>query len=154
MRSTAACGLVAIAMKRIALSTNLEKHGGDRRGAAAVEFALTAPVFFLFLLAAFEFGWLNVIRHTADNAAYEAARTAMVPGATAAEARAKANSLLNIVGARAAQITVTPATLTPESDQVTVEIDIPMNRNGLIVPRFTRNKTIHSSSTLRTERAE
>ena len=29
---------------------------------------------------------MNVIRHTADNAAYEAARTAMVPGATAAEA--------------------------------------------------------------------
>jgi Flp pilus assembly protein TadG len=119
-----------------------------------VEFALTAPIFFLFLLAAFEFGWLNVIRHTADNAAYEASRTAIVPGATATEARAKANNLLNIVGARAATITVTPAILTPETNQVTVDIDIPMNSNGLIVPRFTRNKTIHSTSTLRTERAE
>ena len=125
-----------------------------RRGAAAVEFALTAPIFFLFLLAAFEFGWLNVIRHTADNAAYEAARTAMVPGATAAEARNKANGLLKIVGARGATVTVTPAVLTPETEQVTVEIDIPMNRNGLIVPRFTKNKTLHSESTLRTERAE
>src|SRR3990170_1920701 len=83
-----------------------------RRGATAVEFALTAPIFFMFLLAAFEFGWLNVIRHTADNAAYEAARTAMVPGATADEARAKANGLLAIVGARGASVTVTPATLT------------------------------------------
>jgi len=119
-----------------------------------VEFALTAPIFFLFLLAAFEFGWLNVIRHTADNAAYEAARTAMVPGATAEEARTKANNLLNIVGTRAAIVTVSPAQLTPETDEVTVEIDIPMNRNGLIVPRFTRSTTIHSTSTLRTERAE
>ena len=59
-----------------------------------MEFAITAPIFFLFLLAAFEFGWLNVMRHTADNAAYEAARTAIVPGATAAEALAKATSLL------------------------------------------------------------
>jgi Flp pilus assembly protein TadG len=126
----------------------------NRRGATAVEFALAAPVFFLFLLAAFEFGWLNVIRHTADNAAYEAARTAMVPGATAAEATTKATNLLNIVGARSAQIKVTPTTLTPETDQVTVTIDIPMNKNGLIVPRFTRATTIHSSSTLRTERAE
>jgi Flp pilus assembly protein TadG len=41
----------------------IRKH---RRGATAVEFALTAPVFILFLMAAFEFGWLNVVRHTAD----------------------------------------------------------------------------------------
>jgi Flp pilus assembly protein TadG len=126
----------------------------QRRGAAAVEFALTAPIFFAFLLAAFEFGWLNVLRHTADNAAYEAARTAMVPGATAAEARRKANNLLRIVGARGARVTLTPTTLTPDTEQVTVEVDIPMNRNGLIVPRFTSNTTIHSESTLRTERAE
>jgi Flp pilus assembly protein TadG len=119
-----------------------------------VEFALTAPVFFLFLLAAFEFGWLNVIRHTADNAAYEAARTVMVPGATAAEARAKADGLLSIVGARGARVRVTPPVLTADTDEVTVAIDIPMNRNGLIVPRFTSNTTIRSSSTLRTERAE
>jgi Flp pilus assembly protein TadG len=125
-----------------------------RRGAAAVEFALTAPIFFTFLLAAFEFGWLNVIRHTADNAAYEAARTAMVPGATAAEARQKANSLLRIVGARGAKVKVTPSVLTPDTSQVTVEIDIPMTRNALIVPRFSQGKNLHSESTLRTERAE
>lgn len=132
----------------------LRKNRTGRRGATAVEFALTAPVFFLFLLAAFEFGWLNVMRHTADNAAYEAARTAMVPGATVAEAKAKANNLLGIVGARSATITVTPSELTPDTDQVTVAIDIPMNKNGLVVPRFTSATTIHSSSTLRTERAE
>jgi Flp pilus assembly protein TadG len=137
-----------------ALQTTSRKAQTNRRGAAAIEFALTAPFFFLFLLAAFEFGWLNVIRHTADNAAYEAARAAMVPGATAAEATTKANNLLGIVGARAAKVKVTPPVLTPETDQVTVAIDIPMNRNGLIVPRFTKKTTIHSSSTLRTERAE
>ncbi len=137
-----------------ALQTTSRKAQTNRRGAAAIEFALTAPFFFLFLLAAFEFGWLNVIRHTADNAAYEAARAAMVPGATAAEATTKANNLLGIVGARAAKVKVKPPVLTPETDQVTVAIDIPMNRNGLIVPRFTKKTTIHSSSTLRTERAE
>ena len=123
-----------------------------RRGATIVEFAITAPVFLLFLLAAFEFGWLNVIRHTADNAAYEAARTAIVPGATAAEAAAKAKSILKVVGTRAARVTVTPSTITPETEQVTVAIDVPMNRNGLILPRFSSQTTLHSSSTLRTER--
>src|SRR3972149_6271968 len=91
-----------------------------RRGAAAVEFAITAPVFFLFLLAAFEFGWLNVMRHTADNAAYEAARQAIVPGATAAEATAEAQRVLNIVGARDAQVTITPSTIDANTKSVTV----------------------------------
>jgi Flp pilus assembly protein TadG len=135
------------------LSTN-RRTSRLRRGAAAVEFAITAPVFFLFLLAAFEFGWLNVIRHTADNAAYEGARAAMVPGATAAEATAKANGILNIVGARGAKVTIKPATLTPSTSEVTVEVDVPMTKNGLIVPRFTSKTTLHSESTLRTERAE
>jgi Flp pilus assembly protein TadG len=138
----------------VAITYNLRWPRRSRRGATAVEFALTAPVFFLFLLAAFEFGWMNVIRHTADNAAYEAARSVMVPGATSAEATTKATNLLNTIGARGAVITITPAVLTPETDQVTVDVRIPMNRNGLILPRFTSAKTIHSSSTLRTERAE
>lgn len=125
-----------------------------RRGAAAVEFAITAPVFFLFLLAAFEFGWLNVLRHTADNAAYEGARAAMVPGATAADAKAKAKSLLGVVGARGAKITITPATVDIDTKEVTVEVDVPMKRNGLIVPRFSSKTRLHSVSTLRTERAE
>ena len=132
----------------------LQKSRGGRRGATAVEFALTAPIFFVFLLAAFEFGWLNVIRHTADNAAYEAARSAMVPGATAAEARTKANRLLRIVGTRGAKVTVTPDPVTSETEEVTVAIEIPMKRNGLIVPRFTKKSKINASATLRTERAE
>src|SRR6185312_14304075 len=120
-------------------SRNLGRHRrrDARTGAVAVEFAITAPIFFLFLLAAFEFGWLNVMRHTADNAAYEAARAAMVPGATAADATAKANTLLNIVGARGAQVSITPANITNSTTEVTVAVDLPMNKNGLIVPRFT-----------------
>jgi len=125
-----------------------------RRGATAVEFALAAPIFFLFLLAAFEFGWMNVLRHTADNAAYEAARAAMVPGATAADATAKATGLLNIVGARSPKVTITPSTITTTTKKVTVAIDIPMSKNGLIIPKFSKSSTLHAESTLRTERAE
>jgi Flp pilus assembly protein TadG len=127
---------------------------GSRRGATAAEFALTLPIFILFLMASFEFGWLNVLRHTADNAAYEAARHAMVPGATAAEAKAKATSILNIVGARGAVVTVSPSTITTTSDEVTVSIDIPMKQNALVVPKFTGKKTLHSEATMRTERAQ
>jgi Flp pilus assembly protein TadG len=123
-----------------------------RRGVAVVEFALTAPIFFLFVLAAFEFGWMNVLRHTADNAAYEAARAAMVPGATAAEATTKANSILGVVRARNAKVTVTPAVITASTNEVTVDVDLPMGSNSLVLPRFTSKTILHSESTLRTER--
>lgn len=123
-----------------------------RSAATAVEFAIVAPIFFLFLLASFEFGWLNVLRHTADNAAYEAARAAMVPGATAADAIAKAKSILSVVKTRNAKVTVTPSVINASTDHVTVTIDVPMNSNALVVPRFTGTKTIHCVATLRTER--
>jgi Flp pilus assembly protein TadG len=129
------------------------RQSDARTGAVAVEFAITAPIFFLFLLAAFEFGWLNVMRHTADNAAYEAARTAIVPGATSAEALAKATTLLNVVGARGATINITPNNITNSTTEVTVAVDLPMSSNGLIVPRFTGKTVLHSESTLRTERS-
>ena len=124
-----------------------------RTGAAAVEFAIVAPIFFTLVIASFEFGRLNVIRHTADNAAYEAARHAMVPGATATEAVDKATRIMNIVGTRGARVTVNPPTLGPNVDQISVTIDVPMNQNGWITPRFTRATNIRAVSTLRTERA-
>lgn len=96
---------------------------------------------------------MNVIRHTADNAAYEAARHAMVPGATAAEARSKAFSILNLVGARGATITINPATIDESVDEITVTVDVPLSQNGWIAPKFTSNKTIRAESRLKTERS-
>jgi Flp pilus assembly protein TadG len=139
--------------RKLKRGANGRRGGEIRRGATAAEFALTLPLFILFLMGAFEFGWLNVLRHTSDNACYEAARFAMVPGGTAAEAKAKANSLLSIIGARNAKVTVTPETLTSTTDKVTVAIDIPLASNALVVPKFTGKKTLHSEATLKTERA-
>ncbi len=130
------------------LATRNSKLATCRTGAAAVEFAIVAPIFFTLVIASLEFGRLNIIRHTADQAAYEAARHAMVPGATAAEARTKAESMLKIVGARDSKITI----VGPTDDKVTVTVDVPLNKNGWIAPKFTKNKSIHATSTLKTER--
>lgn len=124
----------------------------DRRGATLVEFAIVAPLFFLVVLTMFEFTRLNVLRHTADNAAYEAARAAMVPGSNAASAKRKARQLLNIVGAQGAKIRVTPAKITQDTEEVTVTVSVPLNRNGWVAPKFTKGKTFTASSTMRTER--
>ncbi len=110
-----------------------------------------AAVFFVFIITAFEFGRLNVIRHSADNAAYEAARHAMVPGATSAEAVDMANSILNIVGTRGARVSVNPPTLGPDVDSVSVTVEVPMAQNGWIAPRFSAAATMRSVATMRTE---
>lgn len=123
-----------------------------RTGATTVEFALIAPVFFVVLLSMFEFSRLNTLRHTADNAAYEAARLAMVPGATSADAIGEAQRLLGILGARGANVTITPATITSATEEVTVNVSVPLDQNGWVVPHFTAGRTLTSQSTLRTER--
>lgn len=130
------------------------RHSRRRTGATAVEFAIVAPIFFILIIGSLEFGRLNVIRHTADQAAYEAARHAMVPGATAAEARAQADRMLRIVGTRGATVTIAPAVIDSSVDEITVTVDVPMNQNGWITPRFTNSTTIRAVSRLKTERAE
>ncbi|MEM1304894.1 MAG: TadE family protein [Planctomycetota bacterium] len=132
----------------------MNKRSNTRTGATAVEFAIVAPVFFLIIMAMFEFSRVNVVRHSADNAAYEAARRAIVPGATAAEAIGEAERLLGIIGARGAVVSVDPPVLTVDTREVTVRVDLPLSQNALIVPRFVGNKTLRSQSTLRTERVD
>jgi Flp pilus assembly protein TadG len=49
-----------------------------RPGAAAVEFAVVATVFFMFLFGIIEFGQLIMVKNLMDNAAREGARLAVV----------------------------------------------------------------------------
>ncbi len=121
-----------------------------RRGTTMVEFAVVAPVFFIFMFAAMEFAHLNTLRNTAHNAAYEAARAAVIPGANQAKAEAEAQRILAAVGTRQFDITVT--SITDASEEVTVTIDIPYADNAIMIPWFTGSVNIHSETTLKTER--
>lgn len=132
--------------------TNQRRFRRERRGATLVEFAIVAPVFFLILLASIEFSRINVMRHSADHAAYEAARAAMVPGATAGEAVAVATDILRIVGANGASIDINPAVIDETVDEITVNIDIPLSQNTFVFPRFSNARSIEATATLQTER--
>ena len=124
-----------------------------RRGAVTVEFALVVPLFFLFAFASIEFSRLNFVRHTVDNAAYEAARVGIVPGAHANTVRARANHYLdNIAKVTGSTIVVSPNPITSTTDEVTVSISVPLDQNAWVAPKFAVGKTITRSSTLRTER--
>ena len=128
------------------------KRISDRHGATLVEFALVAPIFFLLLFAGIEFAALSTIRSTAHNAAYEAARKVVVPGAQASEAADEARRILAIVGVRTADVSVEPSVISGDTEEVTVAIGIPYAENALFTPMFTGQLIIRSSITMQTER--
>ncbi len=72
---------------RRSLSTNrrarLRRQAVVRKGATVVEFAIVANLLMIMILTCMEFARLNMTRNLAQDAAYFAARYALVPGATA-----------------------------------------------------------------------
>lgn len=126
----------------------------ERRGAAAVEFALTAGVLMLFVFASFDFSRTNTVLHTIDNASYEGCRRGIVPGATAVDVSNAANAVLNAASIQGAIITITPSVILPETPNITVTIDVPINQNAWVTPTFVRNLKFRATYTLARETFE
>lgn len=130
----------------------LQRRRPLRRGVTAVEFAFVAPTLFLLVFSAVEFARVNVIKHTIQNAAYEAARRGIVPGATTDNVRAVADSFLASSSINCASVTMSPSTITPTTEEVTVSITVSLDGNGWITPLFFKGKTVSASCTLERER--
>ena len=73
-----------------------------------------------------------MMRHTLDNAVYEAARKSIVPGATAKEIESQAKSILSTLGISNARVSVDPQNITDETEFVTVKVDLPLNESSFI----------------------
>ena len=128
----------------------MPKRKSKRRAAVAIEFALTAPVFFLFMFSCLEFARVCMIRSTIENAAFEGARTGIVPGSTKSSCEAAAEFYLDIVGIN--NRTVTCNTLTNTTDEVTVTVSVPIDiNNGYLTPRYFLGSTLSSTITLTRE---
>ena len=125
----------------------------NRKGATLVEFAIIAPIFFLIVFACIEFIRLNMIRNLVQDAAYFAARDAMVPGATAGEAEARAAEILSFMNTQGAEITINDGDgLDDDSDSVTVTISVPISENSFLVPAYSGDMVLSSTAVMRTER--
>lgn len=127
---------------------------GARHGAVVVEFAVTAPVLFLTFFGMVEFGRFNLIRHGIDTAAYEGARCGIVPGATSDDVRAKAEEILHAVSAVETTVTVEPSTITPQTEQVTVSVEVSLSHNGWVIPKFFQQATLSRSCTIAREQLD
>ena len=130
----------------------LSRHAANRRtGAAMIEFAVVAPLLFFFFFTAFEFCRVAMIRHTADNAVYEAARVAIVPGATADEARDQAALILSTLGLNNVDIAVTPAVIRRDTEEVTVRVEVPIDGNSFVPNQFFGGKAVQRELTMQRE---
>lgn len=130
---------------------HMVNRNARRRGAVTVEMALTLPLLFLVVFASIEFSRMNVLRHTVDHAAYEAARRAIVPGASVSDAENEAQRLMRICGARGVDVDVNPRIIELDTPQVTVRVAVQADQNGFFVNQFFRSKELVGTATLRRE---
>lgn len=103
-----------------------------KRGATAVEFALTLPIVLAFFFAAFEVCRFSMLTQTVENAVFEAARRGIVPGATSNDCRIEAQRILGTLALRNASIRVSPDQITRNTERVTVTIDVPYAGNAFV----------------------
>ena len=111
-----------------------------------------APIFFLLIFAGIEFATIGTIRSTSHNAAYEAARKIVIPGADANDASTEAKRIMAIVGVNSMTVTVTPSVITNETQEVTVALSVPYSENAVFTPWFAGDVVLQSSITMKTER--
>lgn len=126
----------------------------ERRGATTVEFALTLPLVLLFFFSSIELARVNMIRNSAKNAAYLAARRSIIPGGTATEAEQTAIDTLNATGVGHASISVSPSVVTAATKQIKVTVAVPINENSWVIPRIFSSVTVTNSCTLTRESSQ
>lgn len=132
-------------------------HRPGRRGAAAVEFAVVAPIFFLVVLGIIEFGRMAMVEQVITNAAREGARVGVIDGATHATVEEKVRRYLASAGVTGATIDVSPDP--PDSagygESVTVTVSVPFDDvSWLPNPFFVKGKMLTAEAIMRRETAE
>jgi hypothetical protein len=126
----------------------------NRRAAAAVEFALVAPVFFLLVFGMIEYGRMVMVQQVITNASREGARIAVLDGSTTTEVTTRVNEYLTSGSISGATVTVSP---NPPSnaefgDPVTVSVSIPFSQvSWLPSPMYLGATTLTATTIMRRE---
>jgi Flp pilus assembly protein TadG len=128
-----------------------------RSGAAAVEFAVVAPIFFLVVLGIIEFGRMAMVEQVITNAAREGARVGVIDDSTRAIVVDKVRRYMASAGISIATIDVTPDP--PSSagygEGVTVTVSVPFDDvSWLPNPFFVGGKTLTAQAVMRRETVE
>jgi len=101
----------------------------QRRGAQAVEFAIVAPLFFLFVFAIIDIGRSMMVVSLLNNAARTGARVGVIPGKTTGDIQAAANQAVVGVSGMTTTVKVNgadqDASAAQSGDSITVSVSAP-----------------------------
>ena len=97
-----------------------------RRGAAAVEVALIAPLMLLFTFGMIEISRMMMVKNAATQASREGARVAVLPGSESDDVRARVQEELSIMSIDVATIELDPEIISnaPPGSNVTVRVRV------------------------------
>ncbi len=122
--------------------------GGNRKGAAAVEFAICVPILFLVTWGCVEMTRYNLVKNVANQSAFEAARIGVRPGATAQEVEDEARDQMKFV-CDDCDVVVTPSVITSNTDFITVEIQVDIRDQGLLIAQYFDSPILEAAFTIR-----
>lgn len=111
-----------------------------------------ANIFLLMILTCMEFARLNMVRSLAQDAAYFAARHAIVPGATPEEAIEEADRIMSSMLSNGYEVTVND--INADAGEVTVTVAVDLYEVALFAPYFLPNSVIETTANMSTERYE
>lgn len=120
--------------------TSWSRRRRTQSGAALVEFAIVAPIFFFILYALIVFGMALALKQSVTNAAAEGARSAVGLSGAAAEAQAESEARDRLGWLRPTQqavlqVDATTATCGSGSGEcITVVVSYPYQGNELVPP--------------------
>jgi len=128
----------------------------NRRAAAAVEFAVIAPVFFLMIFGMVEYGRMVMVQQVITNASREGARLAVLDGSSFAEIDAHVDNYLANAAIDTTGVVVTVAPNPPTDaefgDPITVSVSIPFSEvSWLPTPMYLGGQTLTATTVMRRE---
>lgn len=131
----------------------------QRSGATSVEFAFCLPVVILFFFAMIDFCRFFFCQYATDQAAYEACRIGIVPGAQISAVQSRATTYMSNCGISGAAVTVEPrdeanvlqTAIDQNTTTVAVTVSFPFSNAAWITPQFFVNRTVTSTCTLNHE---
>lgn len=131
-------------------------YRSKRTGAAVVEFAIVAPLFFLLVFGMIEYGRMVMVQQVITNASREGARRAVLDGATTSEVVAAVEEFLDQASVNGpnlqVRVTPDPPGTAENGDPVGVTITVPFSDVSWIPsPMYLGGTTLEAKTVMRRE---